>query len=178
MTIEEFSSESVRDKITTRLYRKLPRWLNSYERNVIGKMSQNPSWEWGQGRQGGGYEKFNILSLASAGWIVHRALDEIGNPTQFDAFLLRYPVGSKIPQHDDPAEEGMCHVRFNAIVIAGAGGMLSLDGEELPLDNGDAYVFRPDVIQHSVTAVEECTRLVLSVGANIENEQAQVLGLT
>ncbi len=157
------------------LFRKLPAWLSPQECNVIEAVSLKAIWE--QGRQGTGYEKSDLLQHTAVSWIVQRALDEIGNPSKFDAWLLHYPVGSEIPPHTDPPHEGMCHVRLNALVNATSGGLLYLDNTALPLNEGDAYLFRPDLIRHHVTAVEERSRLVLSVGANLEHEHAQAIGL-
>ena len=119
------------------LYYKLPAWLTSHERDILSDLSQNVvAWE--QGRQGTGYEKYSLEHEVVARFVVRRALNELGDPTQFDAWLLRYPVGSEIPEHTDAAKVGMCHVRLNALVVAGAGGMLSLEGAELPLNDKDA----------------------------------------
>ena len=170
------TSESLQSDNSKKLYRKLPAWLSSYERQIISTMPLNAKWE--QGRQGTGYEKASLMDEVSARWVVQRALDTLGGPTRYDAWLLHYPVGSEITPHTDEAEESMCHIRLNSLVVASAGGMLCLDGEELALTDGDAYIFRPDTILHSVAAVKEQLRLVLSVGANVEHEHAQALGLT
>jgi hypothetical protein len=71
----------------------------------------------------------------------------------------------------------MCHVRINALALEGAGGVLYVDGAEVPLSTGDAYVFRPDVMRHMVTAVERNERLMLSVGANVDEEHAKKIGM-
>jgi hypothetical protein len=156
-------------------YRKMPAWLNVRQRKLVGALAVDD--EWVPGRQETGYKKLDIVDKAGARWVIQRALNIIGRPPDFDAWLLHYPKGSEITPHTDPAYEGKCHVRLNAIVIAGLGGALYLDDTELPLARGDAYVFRPDITEHHVAPIESGSRLVLSVGANIEPEQARALGL-
>lgn len=129
------------------------------------------------GRQGSGYEKKNLLETMAAERLVKRCLQALGEPVLFDAWLLRYPVGSEIPAHTDPPVEGLCHVRLNALALASAGGVLYVEGAEVPLDSGDACVFRPDVMRHMVTPVAKNERLVLSVGANVDEAHARRLGL-
>lgn len=163
------------DSVNLKPYQLLPAWLTAHERRVIETLSRHATWE--EGRQKTGYEKSNLLPITGIRWILDRALSTLGNPSEFDAYLLRYPTGSEIPPHTDPAEEGLCHVRFNALAKAGTGGMLYLENQERPLAEGDAYLFRPDITEHRVDPLEAGERLVLSVGANIEPEHAEALGL-
>jgi hypothetical protein len=150
-------------------------FLNPRERVVVANLARTVTWE--PGRQGTGYDKASLLDSIMAERLVKRCLKELHDPVLFDAWLLRYPVGTDIPAHIDPPIEGMCHVRINAVALAGQGGVLYVDGAEIPLDTGDAYVFRPDVMKHMVTAVERNERLVLSVGANVDPAHARRLGL-
>jgi len=159
--------------MTTSLFRVLPGFLNPRERIVVSVLARKDGFE--AGRQGTGYEKRNLLDDVGADRLVKRCLASLSNPTLHDAWLLRYPVGAEIPAHTDPPIEGMCHVRINALALAGRGGILYLDGAEVPLDAGDAYVFRPDLVRHQVTAVEGNERLMLSVGANVPDAHAALL---
>lgn len=127
------------------------------------------------GRQGTGYDKLDLLESPTAERLVKKCLRELGDPLLYDAWLLRYPVGSEIPVHTDPPVPGMCHVRINALALGSSGGVLYVDGAELPLETGDAYLFRPDVMRHMVTKVERNERLVLSVGANVDEDHARRL---
>lgn len=161
--------------VDNRLFRKIPNWLTPNERRVLGMVSRDANWQ--EGRQATGYEKLDLINQAPVAWIIERALDNLGNPYRYDAWLLHYPVGSEIPEHTDPAQDDLCHVRLNALITAGAGGVLYLDSEEMLLDEGDGYLFRPDAVPHKVTPVEDSSRLVFSVGANVELEQARSLGL-
>jgi hypothetical protein len=52
-----------------------------------------------------------------------------------------------------------------AIIAAAGGGVLVLEGAEVPLAPGDAIVFRPDLQRHAVTPVVG-ERFVWSVGCN------------
>lgn len=159
----------------TQLYRKLPTWLSESECSTLHSLPLRGSWQ--QGRQETGYEKFDLIHESATQWVVERALQEIGNPSQFDAWLIHYPVGSEIPEHTDPAQKNKCHVRFNALITTSQGGELYLDDRELPLQNGDGYLFRPDIIRHKVNPVRNHPRLLLSVGANVTHEEATKLNL-
>lgn len=129
------------------------------------------------GRQGTGYEKLDVRELPAAERLIRRCVKELGDPLLFDAWLLRYPVGSEIPVHTDPPAPGLHHVRLNALAITGSGGVLYIDGAEVPLDGGDAYLFRPDLMRHQVTRVEQNERLMWSVGANVDEAHARRLGM-
>ena len=154
--------------------RVLPGFLGPRDRVVVATMAhaatKRDAWE--EGRQGTGYQKLNVVDSPTAARLVKKCLKMLGDPMLYDAWVLRYPVGAEIPAHVDPNIEGMCHVRINAIALGSEGGVLYVDGAEVALDHGDAYVFRPDVMKHMVTKVERNERLVLSVGANVPAEQA------
>ena len=171
----ESQSLNERETSMNKLYFKLPNWLDLSDRQELSQLAGIVDWEYG--RQGTGYEKSDIKQLKYAKWIIRKALGMISNPEQYDAWLIRCPIGSDIPLHVDPAVEGMCHVRLNALVNTGEGGLLFLGDEEQILSDGDAYVFRPDIIPHRVTAISSGVRLALSVGANIDYEQAHSIGL-
>lgn len=104
----------------------------------------------------------------------------LGHPPAFDAWWLVYPVTSHIPAHTDPSPaDGLAHVRVNVVVARAegsdaedAGGVLVADGAPVPLQVGDAVVFRPDVVEHAVTAVSLAPRCVLSVGTVVAPDDA------
>jgi hypothetical protein len=132
------------------------------------------------GRQGTGYEKVEL------GWGVDQAREIseclypqfrelqvisecafplVGTLVGTDCWLLRYLEGSSIPPHVDEVSSGLEHYRFNALIQAPEeGGQLWVSGKPVPLEVGDAYVFRPDVEQHWVDVIKRGTRLVWSVG--------------
>lgn len=153
--------------------RSIPGFLTPRERVVLLNVAKRTTWE--PGRQGTGYEKLNVLGDVACMRLVKRAAKELFEPELMDAWLLRYPVGSDIPAHTDAAIDGMCHVRLNALVLGSLGGLLYLDGAEQIFDEGDALVFRPDLVRHQVTPVERNARLVFSVGANVPEAQARAL---
>ncbi len=155
--------------------RLVPGFLSPRDRVVVANLARAGAFE--PGRQGTGYEKASLLDSIMGERLVKKCLAALGGPLLYDAWVLRYPVDTEIPEHADPAAEGLCHVRINALALGGAGGVLYVDGAEVPLDAGDAYLFRPDVMRHRVTRVERHERLVLSVGANVEAEAAKSLGL-
>ena len=155
--------------------RILAGFLSPRDRVVVANLARMGGFA--EGRQGTGYEKKPLLDVIMADRLVKRCLKELDNPVLHDAWLLKYPVGAEIPAHTDPPIEGMCHVRINALALNCQGGLLYIDGAEVPLEGGDAYLFRPDVMRHMVTKVERNERLMLSVGANVDVEHAQRLGL-
>jgi hypothetical protein len=119
------------------------------------------------GRQGTGYAKTSLLphldhpALVDVVLAVRAAL---GSPPAVDAWWLTYPVGSHIPEHVDPAPvDGLCHLRANLVVVRGRGGDFIADGARIDLDVGDLVVFRPDVVRHAVSFVDE-PRALLSLG--------------
>ena len=131
---------------------------------------------WVLGRQGTGYEKLDLVSALSEGALeAHRPFVEsqvaaarsslgVDSSLGWDAYLLRYGAGAFVPEHRDPTST-LHHLRLNALLQAGSSGTgrLELDGELWDLAEGDAVVFRPDVMAHQVSRVEG-ERLVLSVG--------------
>ena len=150
-------------------------FLNPRERVVVANLARKGGFT--AGRQATGYEKRDIVDDLMAERLIKRALKELGEPVLFDAWVLRYPIGSEIPAHTDPPVEGMCHVRLNALALGCEGGVLYVDGAEIPLESGDAYVFRPDLMKHMVTKVERNERLMFSVGANVDRAHALKLGM-
>lgn len=147
--------------------RALPGFLTPRERVVLLNVARNDSG-WGPGRQGTGYEKKDVLEHLACERLIKRARLALGDPLMVDAWLLRYPVGSAIPAHTDPVPDQLHHVRFNALLLAGQGGVLYFDGDEQIFDEGDALLFRPDVVKHQVTEVQRNPRVVFSVGAVVD----------
>ena len=164
--------------------RVLPGFLGGRDRVVVATIAHAATKRgtWQAGRQGTGYDKLDVKESPTAERLVKRCLQALAaggeEPLLWDAWVLRYPVGSEIPAHTDPPLDGMCHVRVNALAVGSAGGVLYVDGAEVPLDHGDAYVFRPDAMKHMVTRVEGNERLVLSVGANVDPAHAARLFAT
>lgn len=122
------------------------------------------------GRQGTGYEKavFSGRYEALRG-LRDRGLRMLGaSAVEHDCYLLRYPHGSYIPPHVDPAPAGMEHWRLNAIVQEpDRGGDLYIGGIQYFLQQTDAVRFRSDTMIHEVPLVEGRDRLVWSLGALI-----------
>ncbi len=157
------------------LYRTLPGWLTPRERVALNVVARRSGWQ--PGSKGTGYQKLELMGDVTTLRLVRRALEALGGPEQFDASLVRYPIGCAMPAHVDAATPGLCHVRLQALALASAGGLYYLGGEEVPLDDGDAVLFRPDELKHQLTAVECNPRMVLSVGAEVSVEHARRLGL-
>ena len=103
---------------------------------------------WQRGRQGSGYDK---MLLFTARW-----------PIAFDSYLIRYPVGARIPPHVDPVD-GRNHYRLNLIVKRSRGGGEFVCSDPI-LSTPRIKLFRPDRSEHSVTEVTGSSRYVLSLG--------------
>lgn len=156
-------------------YHVLPGWLAPRERVALNVVARRTGWQ--PGSKGTGYQKLDLMGDVATTRLVRRALDALGGPVIFDAWLMRYPVGSEVPAHTDPSPPGLCHVRLYALALASVGGLFYVDGEEVPLDDGDAVAFRADLQRHQLTPVERNERLVLSVGAHVDAEIASKAGL-
>lgn len=153
--------------------RTLPGFLTPRERVVLLTVARSEGFE--PGRLETGYERKSVLEHLACSRLIKRATEALHGPSLLDAWILRYPVGSSIPAHTDPPIEGMCHVRLNALVLAGQGGVLSFNGAPVRFDEGDAVLFRPDEVLHEVSPVARNARLVFSVGANVPVEHARAL---
>lgn len=103
---------------------------------------------WRRGRQGTGYDK---LLLAALPW-----------PLPLDCYLIRYPVGSSIPLHVDPAGERR-HFRLNIVLKASPKGGEFRCNDPL-FESRRVKLFRPDISPHEVSEVEVAPRYVLSIG--------------
>ena len=146
-------------------YRVVQSFLSSEEVEALSSLIDSVT-DWTPGRQGTGYDKFCLRSKEMAPGIaalVDRSKDALQcEIIDWDCYLLRYPDGSFIGPHIDETA-GKRHRRLNAVIQAGGGGVLALQGEAVPLAVKDAVVFRPDIIEHSVTPVQG-ERYVWSVG--------------
>ena len=108
---------------------------------------------WDTGRQESGYSK---LLVVTSKWL------------KFDCYILKFPEGTGIPDHIDPAIEGYEHHRLNLILnkpCIGT-GEIKVDGPARWI--GDRLmIFRPDMYWHSMTPVSfiwEKNCYILSVG--------------
>ncbi|MCC7110233.1 MAG: hypothetical protein IT382_13150 [Deltaproteobacteria bacterium] len=151
-------------------WRVLPGFLSPRERVALNVVAKREGWQPGSK---GGYEKLALMGDVATTRLVRRALTALGGPDLFDAWLMRYPVGSEVPAHTDPSPPGLCHVRLYALALGCQGGLFYIDGEEVPLEDGDAVLFRADLMRHQLTPVERNARLVLSVGAHVDAEVAR-----
>lgn len=111
-------------------------------------MNLNTWLRWQTGRQASGYDKMLL------------AYNKIG--IEFDAYILRFPIGSEIPQHRDLVRHGR-HFRLNIILKKSqAGGEFIC--EKHILNWPRVKLFRSDLYQHAVTKIEGSPRYVLSIG--------------
>ena len=101
-----------------------------------------------KGRQHSGYDKMLLI------------YNKLG--IEFDAYLLRFPVGSEIPPHRDQVQSGR-HFRLNIILKKSKkGGEFICEKHILNLTR--IKLFRSDLYMHSVTKVSGSARYVLSLG--------------
>jgi len=113
------------------------------------KMRFFDKFKWQTGRQSSGYSKITLLESL---W-----------PLPFDLYLLKFPEGSKIPEHVDAADEGFRHFRLNIILKKSHSGGEFLSESSI-INWSRIKFFRPDVSKHSVTQVVGGSRYVLSFG--------------
>lgn len=103
---------------------------------------------WKEGRQGSGYQ---VLTLINNQFF------------KFDLHILKYPEGSQIHPHRDPAKKGFKHYRLNVVLRAGeSGGHFWCKSPIFKTKR--IALFRPDIDTHHVTTVFKGTRYVLSIG--------------
>lgn len=122
-------------------------------------------FKWEPGRQGTGYEKLELLNR----WRYFAKF-------KWDLYLLRYPVGSGIPNHRDPLPDHK-HYRLNIYLWnAKAGGVPAHDS--VICSNRFFTLFRPDLFEHSVSTVTKGTRYVLSFGWSKYNGDPSVRKFT
>ena len=109
--------------------------------------------KWEEGRQKGGYLKFKLFQ---------------SKKFKFDIYILKFPVGSFVPPHTDPAVKGYKHFRLNVILKnAKEGGVFSIMSKTFNFKSkffGRINFFRPDKHVHRVSKVKIGTRYVLSIG--------------
>jgi hypothetical protein len=62
----------------------------------------------------------------------------------------------------------MARLRLTLLLVAPErGGVLALEGEDVPLDVGDAVVFRPDLVAHGISDVVEGSRLTWCIDCEL-----------
>ena len=108
-------------------------------------------FKWTEGRQGTGYQKMCLWSAIN-----------------FDIYLLRFPVGTVIPQHRDvvPGKE---HHRLNIWLRRAIGGqfwtLISPKGDRRFYGWKRCVKFRPDIQWHGLCEVMGTkTAYMLSIG--------------
>jgi hypothetical protein len=107
---------------------------------------------WIAGRQGTGYFKQRIFEFTT-------------RLVGMDCYILKYPVGAFVPPHTDPVTD-FKHFRLNIVLKqAKRGGHLMFFKTRY---TGRFILFRPDAIEHSVSAVTLGTRYVLSIGLALQ----------
>jgi hypothetical protein len=90
-----------------------------------------------------------------------RARDQLGaSAGRGNCFFLTYENSTGIAPHTDTGRA----LRLIALVEAGSGGELIIDGDPVELHVGDAVVFRPGVDGHRITPVTD-QRVIWSVGS-------------
>lgn len=103
--------------------------------------------KWIEGRQNSGYWKMVLL---------------FSKFLEMDIHLLKFEEGVRVPWHKDPTKSGR-HFRLNIYLNRPGGGDLELRGEAI-FNNRLFHLFRPDVVEHAMTAVEGGTLYMLSIG--------------
>jgi hypothetical protein len=121
--------------------------LRVFSLNILRRFTAFLGLTWSQGRKVTHYYKMAILT---------------SNKYKFDMYLLKFPKGSYIDDHKDPAPEGMEHHRINLVLNKSfKGGKFVMQGKT---QEGRLHKFRPDKYKHRVTKIKEGTRYVFSIG--------------
>ena len=111
-------------------------------------------FSWDSGRLHSGYLKFKIVESSIF---------------KFDIYLIKFPEGSFIPEHTDPAINGYRHYRCNIILKKSKFGGEFLSEHSI-INWNRLKFFRPDISKHSVTKVVGGSRIVLSIGFLLKNK--------
>ena len=111
----------------------------------------------------------NSEARSEAGAASWRHLDEwirrLPSSAGSDAYFLRCGPGVSVPPHTDPSRPELEHHRLNVVLsTAHEGGDVTIDGEKVEWEPGDALIFRPDLSNHEVSTVKSGQRLIWSVG--------------
>ena len=79
-----------------------------------------------------------------------------------------YADGAFVHEHTDPAPNGFAHVRCNWMIKKPpVGGDPILDGEVVPVSEGDLWLCLASMERHSTTPIHGGERLIYSFGALI-----------
>jgi hypothetical protein len=83
-----------------------------------------------------------------------------------------YADGAFVHQHKDPAPNGFAHVRCNWMIKKPpVGGDPILDGEVVPVAEGDLWLCLASLERHGTTPIYGGERLIYSFGALISGKQ-------
>lgn len=93
----------------------------------------------------------------------------------FGHFVGRnYLEGAFVHQHKDSAPAGFHHVRCNVMVRSpSAGGNPILSGDELAVEQGQAWICFASIESHGSTPIESGVRVVVSLGGLVEADLAE-----
>lgn len=89
---------------------------------------------------------------------------------KMDCYILKYPEGSSINYHKDPAPKDYKHYRLNIVLKHAKVGGEFLSFKNIGIGWFEAKhckrfnLFRPDIVDHAVAEIESGTRYVLSFG--------------
>lgn len=128
-----------------------------------------PSLFWRDGLRNSGYRTADAISVEELEPLVDLCLQQLApDAIHSDCCLIRYPNGSSIPLHRDflRSEDGTRETHTRLLVLIEkpeSGGELFIEGNYVPLDVGDAVIFRPCEAEHHVTTVVG-ERLMFGVG--------------
>lgn len=150
-------------------YQVIFNFISPEEQEELFKLIDKLHWE--KGRQETGYLKAAVPVNYSAiiQGLVVRSIQALDNTEPraltYDCYILKYEKGSFIPYHKDDALFESQHWRLNAIISdADKGGELNFEHRTVGFTQRDAVIFRPDLLNHSVSTVESGIRYVWSVG--------------
>lgn len=113
-------------------------------------------FRWQRGRQEGSYSKFALLPK----WLSHKL--------NFDAYILKFPVGSSVIGHRDPVDAGYEHHRVNITLKSDGFTRMYIEG---PIKRWwIVEKFRPDLHYHGLNKVQT-SMYMLSIGWRVKTKQ-------
>jgi hypothetical protein len=127
-----------------------------------------PSQVWRDGIRKTGYKTASAVDCSELQQLREHCLVHLEpNWTHSDCILIHYPNGSWCPKHKDvllTGGEDNIHTRVLIMIQQPeSGGELFIEDVLVPLEVGDAVIFRPCEVEHHVTPVVG-ERLMFGVG--------------
>lgn len=84
-----------------------------------------------------------------------------------DYCFVRHLPCSKTPPHRDYVRDKV-YWKIGVLITQAVGGDLRFDGKTVPVEDGDAYFFRADMVEHAISPVLEGERLAWTMSVYLD----------